>query len=255
MEVNLEWVTPDAEKHIARMARGSNPPNQESDEWAGLFSYCLGRDDKHWSILQMANMCVGIETSLAIAAQFKRHWSLACHGPEDLQETSFRYMSPTDYDWGYQPIELRAQAAKNRQASGGELAEGKRKTAEGIVREAIDEVDYAYRSLIGLGVARECARFILPTATTTRFFVNGTARSWATYFIQRLSPHAQLEHQALALALYALFEAHHPTVCRILFRRVHTRVELVNKSAERIAELEARIAELETRQADARTAA
>lgn len=247
-EIEFRWATPDAEGELAYMARGSNPPNQDNPEFEKLFRYCLDRFDVHWSVLQMCNMVVGIKTSLFIAAQFKRHWSLACHGPEDLQETSFRYMSPTDYDWGYEPIELRYQATKNRQSSTDAVEGAEKKKLDRVVQDAIDEAEHAYRVLLGAGVARECARSILPTATTTRFYVNGTARSWSTYFIQRLSPHAQLEHQQLAMSLFEHFERHYPTVCKILFKRVDDRVVVANTEADKY---QRRIAELEKQLNDA----
>jgi thymidylate synthase (FAD) len=215
MQVKLQWITPDAEAQIAYIARGSNPDNQENPEYAKLFKYCLRNG--HWSPFQMASMCVFVETSLAVANQIKRHWSIAASEPEDVQELSMRYLDSVGYGLGFQPIELRKAGATNRQSSLEPLDEEKAQKADRLVRDLLAEIEFTHIQLMRLGVANECARMILPQATTTRFFLSGSCRSWIHYFDQRLSPHAQKEHREVAEALFAIFKENFPTVCQAYF--------------------------------------
>ena len=214
MQVKLQWVTPDAEKQIAFMARGSNPANQDNPEYEKLFRYCL--KNGHWSPFQMASMCIYVETSLAVAAQIKRHWSIAACEPEDVQELSMRYLDSLNAGLGYQPIELRKSGATNRQSSVEPLANGKGRAANYLVNELLGEITYLHSELIKMGVANECARMILPMATTTRFFLSGSCRSWMHYFDQRLDEHAQKEHREVAQAIYEIFSEHFPIVAQCL---------------------------------------
>lgn len=210
---SLQWVTPNAEFQIAFIARGSNPPNQSNPEFEKLFRYCLKH--AHWSPFQMASMCVQVETSLAIAAQVKRHWSLAVCEPADIQETSMRYMDPFDQGWKFQDIELRKAGETNRQSSEKPLEGAEADRAAylmirfGLMHQTIR------KELKEMGVANECIRMLYPQATTTRFFLAGSCRSWIHYFEQRLSEHAQKEHQILGLQLWSIFEECFPTVAKI----------------------------------------
>jgi thymidylate synthase (FAD) len=212
-KAKLQWVTPDAEFNIAYIARGSNPPNQSNPEFEKLFRYCLRNG--HWSPFQMASMCVEVETSLAVAAQIKRHWSMAVNEPADVQETSMRYLDPFEHGLGFQPIELRKQAEKNRQSSEEPLTGKEAAYATEIVEAVLRNISEAAASLKKMGVANECIRMIYPQATTTRFFLAGSCRSWIHYFEQRLSEHAQLEHELIALDLWDIFKECFPTVAKI----------------------------------------
>lgn len=230
-EAKLQWVTPNAEFQIAFIARGSNPPNQSNPEFEKLFRYCLKHD--HWSPFQMANMCVQIETSLAIAAQVKRHWSLAVCEPADIQETSMRYMDPFEQGWKFQDIEFRKAGNTNRQSSQEPLQGAEFNRAAyllmkfGVLHKQIRE------ELKEMGVANETIRMLYPMATTTRFFISGSCRSWIHYFQQRLSEHAQKEHQILALQLWDIFEECFPTVAAITMLKggasVEAQTEVVNE--------------------------
>lgn len=198
---------------MAYIARGSNPPNQDNPEFRKLFQYCINHG--HWSPFQMASMCVEITTSLAIAGQVKRHWSIACCEPADIQETSMRYMDPFDHNWGFQPVEFRKAAEKNRQSSEEPLDKLEKALAEGMLQTYISNLNGIRSSLKKMGVANETLRMLYPQMTTTRFYLAGSCRSWIHYFEQRLSEHAQMEHQLLALDLWDIFDECFPVVASI----------------------------------------
>lgn len=214
MKVNLQWATPNAEYNMAYCARVSSIKNQDNKEFRKLFEYCL--NNGHWSVFQMSSMCLSIETSLAVSMQFMRHWSLQIHEPLDVQMLSQRYTDPLAHGLGFQPIELRKQAKSNRQSSEEVLSGKESEEANQIVRETLDKITSAHKSLIQLGVANEVARFILPQATTSRFFVSGSCRSFIHYLEQRKSPHAQKEHKELAESIELIFKDVFPTVYVIL---------------------------------------
>jgi thymidylate synthase (FAD) len=141
---------------------------------------------------------------------------MALNEPMDIQETSMRYMDPFDYGWGLQPIEFRKRGKTNRQSSEEPL------TGDELVR-AIEYLDDFKETLLRvrdglkeMDVSDETLRNLYPQATTTRFFINGTCRSWIHYFQQRLDIAAQLEHRQVAQQAYAIFEEHFPTVCDVL---------------------------------------
>lgn len=215
MKVNLQWATPDAEYNMAYCARVSSIKNQDNKEFRKLFEYCL--NNGHWSVFQMSSMCLSIETSLAISMQFMRHWSLQIHEPLDVQMLSQRYTDPLAHGLGFQPIELRKQAKSNRQSSEDVLSGKESEEANQIVRETLDRISSAHESLIQLGVANECCRMLLPQATTTRFFVVGSCRSWVHYLNQRLDEHTQKEHQELANKILDIFKEQFPTVYDVLY--------------------------------------
>lgn len=207
----LQWVTPDAERQMAYIARGSNPVNQNNPEYEKLFRYCLRND--HWSPFQMASLCVGVETSLAVANQVKRHWSLAVCEPLDIQETSMRYMDPLEHGWDFEEIELRRAAPKDRQSSEEPLNS---RAADAIVDDLLFHVKVASLKLRDLGASRECIRMLYPQAVRTRFFLSGSCRSWIHYMEQRMTPHAQSEHRAVAQQLWCIFKQEFPVVANIL---------------------------------------
>lgn len=217
MKVDLVWVTPDAEKMIAHIARVSNPSNQDNPNYARLIKYLI--QNKHFSPFEMSNMCVRIETSRAIAQQILRHRSFS------FQEFSQRYSEATEFE----PIELRQQAEKNRQSST-LVIDPKVKDvnslffeydddqnmvpladdASSVIATTMQKVKELYAALINAGVSKETARFILPLATQTTLYMNGSCRSWIHYLALRNDEHTQKEHQKIAEQIEALFAVHFP---------------------------------------------
>lgn len=185
---------------IAYCARVSSPQNQHKVETAPrLIRYLI--DHKHWSPFEMASMCVEITTSRAIAQQILRHRSFS------FQEFSQRYATATEFE----PIELRRQGATNRQ--GGEEVfdpglinpNGTDCIASDVIDRHLAHCRSLYNDLIEAGVAKECARFILPLTTQTRLYMHGTVRSWIHYLEQRLDLHAQKEHRLIAEEIKRIF--------------------------------------------------
>lgn len=202
-QVSLVHITPNAEQLIAYMARVSNPANQDNTKTsARLIKYLI--DHKHWSPFEMVNMCVEIETTRSVAAQILRHRSFS------FQEFSQRYA-----EVAVDPVmpELRRQDHTNRQNSIDDLSESTLKEAELIVASALVNSQRAYEQLLQLGVAKECARDVLPLATPTRLYMNGTVRSWIHYCQLRCGNGTQKEHQIIAREAWKLLEEHLPNVC------------------------------------------
>jgi len=201
--VKLIHITPNAEQLITYMARVSNPANQDNTETsAKLIKYLI--DHKHWSPFEMVNMCVEIETTRSIAAQILRHRSFS------FQEFSQRYAEVTEK--GVMP-ELRRQDTKNRQNSIDDLHPGLVGAMEIDIREHLESSIELYNSLLEAGVAKECAREVLPLCTPTRLYMNGTIRSWIHYCQLRCGNGTQKEHQIIAEGAYKLLEEHLPNVC------------------------------------------
>lgn len=206
--VKLIWATPDAEKLVVKMARVSNPKNEDNwDTGPMLLRYCL--KNKHFSIFEMANMCVEIETTRAISPQILRHRSFS------FQEFSQRYADTKELGSAVVP-HLRRQDFKNRQNStddlidklGPELLAGfYRRTSQ-----LFEDAEHLYSEMISNGVAKECARSILPLSTQTRLFMNGTLRSWIHYLQLRCDPGTQLEHREIAEAIKRIFCTEFPVI-------------------------------------------
>ena len=193
MNVKLIWATPEADNIIGYCARVSNPANQDNPDVAGLLRYCA--KNSHWSVFEMANACIEIETTRDIGRQILRHRSFS------FQEFSGRYQS-------YEALpeselrEARLQDAKNRQNSlelGNEhewLLEEWNRAQEQVLELAKKNYDWALKA----GIAKEQARAILPEGLTpSRLYVNGTLRSWITYCQVRTDPSTQKEHRQIAL--------------------------------------------------------
>ena len=169
MNVKLVTITPDAEKMMAYIARVSNPNNQENEKYAGLLKYCIKHN--HWSVFEQATMTLEIETTRAIAAQILRHRSFT------FQEFSQRYAS-TDH-LGEIPIpDLRRQDEKNRQNSTDDLDEFVKQKLELQIKTLFSSAEALYHQMLEEGVAKECARFVLPLATPTKLYMTGSCRSW-----------------------------------------------------------------------------
>jgi thymidylate synthase (FAD) len=180
-----------ADDLIAYCARVSNPSNQLNTETAPrLLAYCIRHG--HWSVFETASMTVEVETSRAIAAQLLRHRSFT------FQEFSQRYAVSS----AVEPIELRKQDEKNRQASGEVITDPDLlRGVDAIVADAYE----MYGRLVARGVSKETARMVLPLSTRTRLYVTGNVRSWIHYFDQRCAEHTQKEHRELANLIKAIF--------------------------------------------------
>ena len=203
MSVKLVSVTPDAEKTMAYIARVSSP-NQDNPEYAKLLKYCL--DHQHWSVFEHAYMTLEIATSRMVSAQILRHRSFT------FSEFSQRYAEPMDYV----SVKARRHAEKNRQSSVDDLPES--------LRTWWEEQQYAhwvhcvalYDHAIGNGIAKECARAILPMNTATRLYMTGSVRSWIHYIQLRTQEDTQAEHRELANECKRLFVEQLPTVSEAL---------------------------------------
>jgi thymidylate synthase (FAD) len=201
--VQLVHITPNAEELITYMARVSNPANQSNTQTSDkLIKYLI--DHKHWSPFEMVNMCVEINTTRSIAAQILRHRSFS------FQEFSQRYAEVTDIA---DIPELRRQDTKNRQNSVDDLDEVLVSKFNNEIAKHYVAGYRLYRDMLDAGVAKECAREVLPVATPTRLYMNGTIRSWIHYCQLRCGNGTQKEHQKIARGVYKLLEEHLPNVC------------------------------------------
>src|SRR5210317_2486162 len=185
--VELVHVTPDAESLIAYMARVSNPNNQDNPNYEKLIKYLI--DHKHWSPFEMVNMCVEIETTRSVAAQILRHRSFS------FQEFSQRYADASLLGTGVVP-ELRLQDPVNRQNS--IEVEEEDLFLKQEIKQLYKHSELVYKKLLEAGVAKECARDVLPLSTPTRMYMNGTLRSWIHYCDLRCANGTQKEHKVIA---------------------------------------------------------
>jgi len=207
----LDWVTPEAERVIARHARVSTT-NPDKEEYKKLIAYCIHHG--HWSILEQAAASFEIVTTRAISPQILRHRSFS------FQELSQRYTNPWEIfqDSHVRPHEfsLRQQAEKNRQSSTIEL---QYELLEGF-RKRIYDLDnitkQLYEDMLEAGVARECARNILPLYTPTRLHMQGTIRSFVHYVGLRGQPDTQLEHRQIALSIGRILVDQLPVISEAL---------------------------------------
>ena len=200
----LVSVTPDAEKNIAYCARVSNPNNQDSNSIAGLLNYCIKH--KHWSIFEMAFMTLEINTNRGIAAQILRHRSFT------YQEFSQRYADAGLLDDEIPIPDLRRQDHKNRQNSIDDISGYKRKAWEAMIAQHFARGKYLYDLMLKDGVAKECARFVLPLATPTRIYMSGSIRSWIHYIDLRSANGTQKEHMDIALSCKDIFKQQFPII-------------------------------------------
>ena len=202
----LIWITPNAEEVIAYCARVSNPSNQSNHETAPrLLQYCVKHG--HWSVFETVNMCVEINTTRSIAAQILRHRSFS------FQEFSQRYAPVTTT--ATTPL-LRRQDIKNRQNSIDDLTPEVKEYFESRIGYLFDDAYAVYEEMLEMGVAKECARDVLPLATPTKLYMNGTIRSWIHYCQLRCGNGTQQEHRMIAEGAYKLLQEHLPSVCTAL---------------------------------------
>ena len=206
-KVTLVSVTPDAEKTMAYIARVSNPSNQDNENFSGLLKYCITH--QHWSVFEQSSMTLEIETTRAIAAQILRHRSFT------FQEFSQRYADSTQL--GNIPIpELRRQDTKNRQNSIDDLDEFTTQTLELQIQTLFTSAVSLYESMLESGVAKECARMVLPLATPTKIYMTGSCRSWIHYINLRSAHGTQKEHMEIAEACRDVFVEQFPVVSEAL---------------------------------------
>ena len=208
MNVSLISVSPDAEKHMAYCARVSNPNNQDNENYAGLLRYCIKH--QHWSIFEQAFMTLEINTTRGLAAQILRHRSFT------FQEFSQRYADTNLLDTNIPLPELRRQDTKNRQNSIDDIPEEQSKMLLGRIQNYFNEGLDLYNELLREGIAKECARFVLPLATPTRIYMSGSVRSWVHYIDLRSGHGTQKEHMDIANACKSIFTKQFPTVAEAL---------------------------------------
>jgi len=206
-KVCLVSVTPDAEKTIGYVARVSNPNNQDNPKVAGLLAYCI--EHGHWSIFEQAHMTLEINTTRGIAAQILRHRSFT------FQEFSQRYADTNLLDQPEVP-DLRRQDDKNRQNSIDDIAETEKAYLQGRISQYFKEGMDLYNDLLSKGIAKECARFVLPLATPTRIYMTGSARSWMHYIQLRTANGTQKEHMDIANLCRDHFICNFPTIAKAL---------------------------------------
>jgi thymidylate synthase (FAD) len=202
--VSLVWITPDAEFKIAKMARVSNPQNQNAPP-DKLIAYCIRK--RHWSIFEMCNMCLDIHTRRDISAQFARHSSIR------IQEFSQRYAQVTEK---IEIPDLRLQDEKNRQASNTWEDEEAKAVAQAKIEDLFKQQMEVYEWLLSQNIAKECARSVLPMCSPTHIYANGNIRSWIHYIEARGGKDAQGEHEQLAHQVKAIFIKHFPVTAKAL---------------------------------------
>ena len=204
MNVKLISVTPDAEKNIAYCARVSNPNNQDNENYAKLLKYCI--DHKHWSIFEMAFLTLEINTTRGLAAQILRHRSFT------FQEFSQRYADASLLADNIPLFELRGQDTKNRQNSIDNIDHETVVKWNTQIREHFAKAKSIYDGMIADGIAKECARFILPLATPTRLYMSGSIRSWIHYIDLRSAHGTQKEHMLIANECKQIFAEQFPII-------------------------------------------
>jgi thymidylate synthase (FAD) len=207
-QVKLVSVTPDAEKHMAYCARVSNPNNQENEKFSGLLKYCIKH--QHWSIFEQATMTLEINTTRGIAAQILRHRSFT------YQEFSQRYADSSLLADDIPLPELRRQDTKNRQNSIDDIDPFIRQRYEILIQKHFHEAMNLYQEMLDEGIAKECARFVLPLATPTRIYMTGSVRSWIHYIDLRSANGTQKEHMDIANACKCIFICQFPAVAEAM---------------------------------------
>ena len=208
MNVKLVSVTPDAEKTMGYVARVSNPANQDNPKVAGLLSYCIRHG--HWSVFEQAHMTLEIETTRGLAAQILRHRSFT------YQEFSQRYADSSMLGKEIPLPELRRQDDKNRQNSIDDVDQFVKQDFELKMQRHFVDGMKLYKEMLDAGIAKECARFVLPLATPTRLYMTGSVRSWVHYIDLRSAHGTQKEHMDVAEGVRSIFNEQFPTVAEAL---------------------------------------
>jgi len=208
MSVKLISVTPDAEKNMAYVARVSNPNNQENPNYAKLLGYCIKHN--HWSVFEQSFMTLEIETTRGLAAQILRHRSFT------YQEFSQRYADSSMLADTIPLPELRRQDTKNRQNSIDDIDPFVNQEFQFKMQKHFEEGMKLYQEMLEYGIAKECARFVLPLACPTRIYMSGSCRSWIHYINLRSANGTQKEHMDIAEACKKIFVEQFPTCAEAL---------------------------------------
>ena len=208
MNVKLVTVTPKAEETMGYVARVSNPKNQDNPKVAGLLGYCIKHG--HWSVFEQAHLTVEIETTRGLAAQILRHRSFT------YQEFSQRYADSSMLSKVIPIPELRRQDDKNRQNSIDDLDRFVVQDFELKMQRHFVDGMKLYKEMLDAGVAKECARFVLPLATPTKLYMTGSVRSWIHYINLRSAHGTQKEHMQIAENCRAIFAEQFPIVSEAL---------------------------------------
>ena len=208
MNVKFVSITPDAEKTMAYIARVSNPKNQDNEKFAGLLKYCIKHN--HWSVFEQSSMSLEIETTRGLAAQILRHRSFT------YQEFSQRYADSSLLEETIPLPELRRQDTKNRQNSTDDLDESDKQHYQLEMQKLFEKSMKLYNKMLDSGVAKECARFVLPLATPTRLYMTGSCRSWIHYINLRSAHGTQKEHMDIAHECRRIFTEQFPAVSEAL---------------------------------------
>ena len=208
MNVKFVSITPDAEKMMAYIARVSNPSNQQNENYSGLLKYCIKHN--HWSVFEQSSMTLEIETTRGLAAQILRHRSFT------FQEFSQRYADTKLLDTEIPVPDLRSQDTKNRQNSNDDIPQEKKEEYQALIARHFEDSMNLYNSLLSEGVAKECARFVLPLATPTRLYMTGSCRSWVHYITLRSAHGTQKEHMDIAHECRRIFTEQFPAVSEAL---------------------------------------
>ncbi len=207
MTVKFISITPDAEKTMAYIARVSNPKNQDNENFSGLLRYCIKH--QHWSVFEQSSMTLEIETTRGIAAQILRHRSFT------YQEFSQRY-ADSNLLGDIELPELRRQDSKNRQNSIDDLEPEVVEKFNRQMNTLFSSAFGLYNQMLEAGVAKECARFVLPLATPTRIYMTGSCRSWIHYINLRSAHGTQKEHMEIANTCKKIFVEQFPIVSEAL---------------------------------------
>ena len=207
-DIKLISVTPDAEKHMAYCARVSNPNNQENEKFSGLLKYCVKH--QHWSIFEQAYMTLEINTTRGVAAQVLRHRSMT------YQEFSQRYADSSLLAEEIPLPELRRQDTKNRQNSIDDVDPFVVQKYEMLMQQHFKEAMDLYKKMLDDGIAKECARFVLPLAVGTKIYMTGSVRSWIHYIDLRSANGTQKEHMDIALGAKKIFCEQFPAVAEAM---------------------------------------
>ena len=206
--IKLVSATPDAEKHMAYVARVSNPKNQDNKKFAGLLKYCI--EHGHWSVFEQAFMTVEINTTRGLAAQILRHRSFT------FQEFSQRYAEANLLSEKIPLPHLRRQDKTNRQNSTDDVDEWVVQKYEMLMEEHFKSSMDLYNKMLDDGIAKECARFVLPLSTPTRLYMTCSVRSWVHYIDLRSAHGTQKEHMDVAEGVRQIFIEQFPTVSEAL---------------------------------------
>ena len=208
MNVKFVSITPDAEKTMGYIARVSNPANQDNEKYAGLLKYCIKHN--HWSVFEQSSMTLEIETTRGLAAQILRHRSFT------FQEFSQRYADTKLLDTVIPVPDLRSQDTNNRQNSNDDIPKKKKEEYQAFIEKHFEDSMNLYNALLDEGVAKECARFVLPLATPTRLYMTGSCRSWIHYINLRSAHGTQKEHIDIVYKCREIFVEKFPNVSEAL---------------------------------------